>query len=143
MQRTRRNNLQVPPIATIDASPAHLHEGAYAMRSSMYLPAAATAAIAAYKPPAQSAGLPHLAAHLQTHGTVYGAILPPGAYDLSALLPQRYVQQHMLYSAKTQRRLETYTRASGDAADTITALLQVRAPAVAVLCCICVLFAVR
>lgn len=97
------------------------------MHPVMYLPARCSATIAAYEPvPTSAAGLPQLAAHLQAHGTLYGAIMPAGAYNLSTLLPQRYVQQHMLYSAKTQRRLEAHTHARDDAADTITALLQAR-----------------
>lgn len=119
---------QAPPLAAIDARPAHLREGACAMRNCMFIPREAAGAVRACD--AHSARtLPALAAHLQSRGvTVYGAHMPGTSYDLSSLLPQRYVQQHMLFTAATQRRLAAAAAAAErEGTDTINNLLQVRA----------------
>lgn len=90
-----------------------------------FLPAACTPLVHAAPPPCTT--LTALLGSFQAAGTaVYGAHLPWGVFNLSRLLPQRYVQQHMLYAASTRKRIEAYERTSGREADTITALLQVR-----------------
>ena len=117
---------QAPPLGRINPEPAQLREGDHAMRNCMFIPRAATGAVQGCAA-AGAHTLPALAARLQAQEwTVYGAHMPGAAYDLTSLLPQRYVQQHMLFTAATQQQLAAHAAAAErEGTDTINALLQV------------------
>ena len=120
-----RHDVQVPPLAPLDTSPAPVATGAFVPRAMFYLPYDSTKAVQDFAASAGSSLL-DLAAHMQQSETIYGAIAPRGIYDLTRLFPQRYVQQHMLYSAAARRRLDTHAAADKmRGVDTINALLQV------------------
>ena len=115
---------QVPPLAALQTGPARATEGAYVPLPLVFLPT--TAGPAATRDSAART-LPELFAELLHDGVpVYGAPLPWGAFDLSTLLPHRYVQRYMLYSAKARARIGAYEATREQQHDTILSLLQVR-----------------
>jgi hypothetical protein len=116
---------QVPRLDTIHTTPMTLAPGVLVPRPVLFLPVATIQRVLDAAA-TQDTSLLDLAEQLQRSEPVYGALMPPGAYDLARLFPQRYVQQRMLYSAAARRRLDACAAASDSDADTITALLQVR-----------------
>jgi hypothetical protein len=115
---------QVPLLGPIDLHCSTVHTGTFLLQPVAFL---ATGSMPRVHECSRTAStLPELFAELQAGETVYGALVPWGAFNLSTLLPQRYVQQHMLYDAAARKRLATYESTNHSDVDTITALLQVR-----------------
>lgn len=116
---------QVPPLAELDTSHRLIVAGALLPRPVLFIPSDRITDAMAQSLDA-GATLLDLASLLQQGGDLYGALMPAGSEDLTRLLPQRYVQQRMLYESAVRKRIDACHAASDRDADTITALLQAR-----------------
>jgi hypothetical protein len=120
---------QVPPIQDFAPEPSFSREGSYRALPLVFLPSCTS--VAATHAAAAGTTLPELFRELHANKhPVYGAIVPWGCFDMTALLPHRYVQRYMLYFASAMKRILAYEDKHEAGVDNILSLLQVPTPLV-------------
>jgi hypothetical protein len=116
---------QVPRITAFAPAPTPSTEGSFYALPLAFLPSCAGPVAAHAAPPGTT--LPELFRDLHACGhPVYGAVLPWGSFDMTTLLPHRYVQRYMFFFASAMQRINTYETKQEAGIDNILSLLQVR-----------------
>lgn len=112
---------QVPQVAALQAN-VPLQSGDLATLNVAYLRADSADAVHVSK----TDTLPQLIQELSHSGPIYGALVPWGIFDLSQLLPVRYIAAYSAYSRGTADLISAFEKRPAADKDCITALLQER-----------------